>query len=188
MGSQDWRPIGGVPGWRSRVASDAGAVRYRRSMKIRTASPDDITLIAQLIRELAEYERAPELAQAREADLSQALFGAHPHVFCHLAELDGVVIGMALWFLNFSTWLGRSGMYLEDLYVRTEHRGKGAGGALMKELARTCLAMGYERFEWSVLNWNTPSIDFYVSIGARPMDEWTTYRLDGHALEAYVQR
>lgn len=156
-------------------------------MKIRTALPDDVAQIAQMIRELAEYERVPEAAQAREADLSRALFGEHPHVFCHLAELDGAVIGMALWFLNYSTWLGRSGMHLEDLYVRAEHRGKGAGGALMKELARTCLAMGLERFEWSVLDWNTPSIDFYVSIGALPLDEWTTYRLNGDALESYAR-
>jgi len=155
-------------------------------MIIRTATPDDVAVIAQLIRELAAYERMPELAQANDADLGAALFGEHPHVFCHLAELDGETIGIALWFLNFSTWLGRSGMYLEDLYVRAEHRGKGAGGALMRELARTCVALGYQRFEWSVLDWNTPSIEFYASIGARPQDEWTTYRLDGNALAAYA--
>jgi len=126
------------------------------------------------------------MAQAREEDLTAALFGEHPHVFCHLAELDGEVIGMALWYVNFSTWTGNSGMYLEDLYVREEHRGQGAGGALMKELARLCVARGYGRFEWSVLDWNTPSIDFYRSLGARPLDEWTTYRLHGDALSAYA--
>lgn len=146
---------------------------------IRPACPDDVSAITRLVRELAEYEREPESATAMEDDFATALFGAHPAVFAHVAEHtadDGssVVAGLALWFRSFSTWTGRHGIYLEDLYVRPELRGRGYGRALLGELARLCVARGYSRLEWAVLDWNTPSIGFYRSLGAAPMDGWTT--------------
>ncbi|MFF4213750.1 GNAT family N-acetyltransferase [Streptomyces sp. NPDC001796] len=152
---------------------------------IRTATPDDIPVIHTLIRELAAYEKAAEEARATQEQLSEALFGARPAAFAHVAEDDGgEVVGFALWFLNFSTWRGVHGIYLEDLYVRPEARGAGHGKALLRELARICVERGYERLEWSVLNWNRPSIDFYEALGARPQDEWTVYRLtDGPLAE-----
>ena len=150
---------------------------------IRTATPDDIPVIHTLIRELAAYEKAAEEARATPEQLGEALFGARPAAFAHVAEDDGgEVVGFALWFLNFSTWRGVHGIYLEDLYVRPEARGAGHGKALLTELARICVERGYERLEWSVLNWNRPSIDFYEALGARPQDEWTVYRLTDGAL------
>ncbi|POX50484.1 GNAT family N-acetyltransferase [Streptomyces sp. Ru72] len=150
---------------------------------IRTATPDDIPVIHTLIRELAAYEKAAEEARATQEQLSEALFGARPAAFAHVAQDDGgEVVGFALWFLNFSTWRGVHGIYLEDLYVRPEARGAGHGKALLTELARICVERGYERLEWSVLNWNRPSIDFYEALGARPQDEWTVYRLTDGAL------
>ncbi|MEY9213660.1 GNAT family N-acetyltransferase [Thermobifida halotolerans] len=154
---------------------------------IRPARPEDVPVITRLVRDLAEYEREPEAATATEEDLATALFGAHPAVFAHVAEHTAengstVVAGMALWFRNFSTWTGRHGIYLEDLYVRPEFRGLGYGRALLTELARVCVERGYTRLEWSVLDWNTPSIEFYRALGAVAMDEWTVYRLDGRAL------
>ena len=137
-----------------------------------------------MIRELAEYEREPNAVVATEAMLHEALFGDSPAVFGLIAEDEGVTVGFALWFLNFSTWLGRHGIYLEDLYVRPEHRGSGHGKALLAELARICVERGYGRFEWWVLDWNTPAIEFYRSIGAEPMDEWTVQRVTGDALTA----
>ena len=142
--------------------------------------------IVRLIKDLARYERASDQVEVDNHDLHDALFGASPHVYCHLVEDDGRVIAMAVWYLNFSTWLGTSGIYLEDLYVSDDARGRGAGTALMKELARVCAQKGYRRFEWSVLDWNTPSIRFYKSIGALAMDEWTTYRLSDGALERFA--
>jgi len=135
-----------------------------------------------LIRELAEYEREPDAVEATEDQLHQVLFGPHPTVFCDVVEIDGVMVGMAIWFLNFSTWLGRNGIYLEDLYVTPAHRGAGHGKALLAHLARRCVDAGYGRLEWSVLDWNTPAIDFYVGLGATGMDEWTTHRVTGDAL------
>ncbi|GLU46719.1 hypothetical protein Nans01_10700 [Nocardiopsis ansamitocini] len=125
---------------------------------------------------------------ATEADFTAALFGEHPAAFAHIAEhteADGTVVaaGFALWFRNFSTWTGKHGIYLEDLYVRPEMRGHGYGKALLAELARTCVERGYQRLEWSVLDWNRPSIDFYDSLGAVPMKGWTVYRLHGAALD-----
>jgi GNAT superfamily N-acetyltransferase len=158
---------------------------YGRVVTIRKATFDDVPAIGDLIRELADYEHAAREAVASDDDLAAALFGEDPVVYCHLAEADGQAVGLALWFLNFSTWLGISGIYLEDLYVRETFRGRGLGTALMKELARICVERGYRRLQWSVLDWNTPSIEFYESIGATAMDEWTTYRLEGGALEAY---
>ncbi|MGC8920196.1 GNAT family N-acetyltransferase [Streptomyces sp. PG2] len=151
---------------------------------IRTATPDDVPVLHAMIRELAAYEKEPEQARATEEQLREALFGERPAVFAHVAEADGEPVGFALWFLNFSTWRGVHGIYLEDLYVRPHARGGGHGRALLTELARICVARGYERLEWAVLNWNAPSIGFYESLGARPQDEWTTYRLTDGALAA----
>ncbi|MGW5421397.1 N-acetyltransferase family protein [Streptomyces sp. NPDC003943] len=151
---------------------------------IRTATPADVPVIHQLVRDLAEYEKALDEARATPAQLHDALFGDRPAAYAHIAETeDGEVAGFALWFLNFSTWRGVHGIYLEDLYVRPELRGGGHGRALLTELARICVERGYERLEWSVLNWNQPSIDFYESLGARPQDEWTVYRLTDGALK-----
>ena len=153
---------------------------------IRTATPADIPVIHALIRELADYEKVPHEAKATEAQLHEALFGEHPAAHAHIAADDttGTPVGFALWFLNFSTWRGVHGIYLEDLYVRPTARGTGHGKALLTELARICVDRGYERLEWSVLNWNTPAIAFYESLGARPQNEWTVYRLtDGPLTE-----
>jgi GNAT superfamily N-acetyltransferase len=149
---------------------------------IRTATPDDIPVIHAMVRELAEYEKVPDEAKASRQQLHEALFGERPAAFAHIAEAAGEPVGFALWFLNFSTWRGVHGIYLEDLYVRPEARGGGHGKALLTELARICVERGYERLEWSVLNWNRPSIDFYEALGARPQDEWTVYRLTDGAL------
>ncbi|MGW7300322.1 N-acetyltransferase family protein [Streptomyces sp. NPDC054829] len=151
---------------------------------IRTATPADIPVIHALVRELAEYEKALDEVKATEEQLLEALFGERPAAYAHLAVDDttGEPVGFALWFLNFSTWRGVHGIYLEDLYVRPTARGAGHGKALLAELARICVERGYQRLEWSVLNWNTPSIQFYESLGARPQDEWTVYRLTDEAL------
>ncbi|WP_255954515.1 GNAT family N-acetyltransferase [Streptomyces odontomachi] len=151
---------------------------------IRTATPADVPVIHTMIRELAEYEKALHEAEATEEQLTEALFGERPAAYAHIAEdgETGEAVGFALWFLNFSTWRGVQGIYLEDLYVRPERRGGGHGKALLTELARLCVARGYPRLEWSVLNWNEPSIQFYRSLGARPQDEWTVYRLTDEAL------
>ncbi|MER5602390.1 GNAT family N-acetyltransferase [Streptomyces sp. NPDC002265] len=151
---------------------------------IRTAVPADIPVLHSLIRELAEYEKAPQEARATPEQLHEALFGEHPAAFAHIAEDDagGGPVGFALWFLNFSTWRGVHGIYLEDLYVRPMARGRGHGKALLTELARICAERGYQRLEWSVLNWNRSAIDFYDSLGALPQDGWTTYRLTDEAL------
>lgn len=151
---------------------------------IRPATPADIPALHALIRELAEYEKALEEAKATEEQLHEALFGDRPAAYAHIAADDatGETVGCAIWFLNFSTWHGVHGIYLEDLYVRPTARGAGHGKALLTELARICVERGYQRLEWSVLNWNTPSIAFYDSLGARPQDEWTVYRLTDEAL------
>lgn len=155
---------------------------------IRPATPEDVPAILQLIKELAEYEHAPGAVEATEELLHSSLFCAEPRVYVHIAEQDGESIGFALWFLNFSTWLGRHGIYLEDLYVKPEHRGRGHGLALLADLARICVERGYGRLEWWVLDWNEPAIGFYRSIGALPMDEWTVQRVTGDALAALATR
>jgi GNAT superfamily N-acetyltransferase len=144
---------------------------------IREARPDDVPAIVGLIRELAEYEREPDAAKATESDIAAALFNESPAAFCHIAELDGEVVGFALWFLNFSTWVGKHGIYLEDLFVRPTARGTGLGKALLTKLIEIARERGYGRVEWSVLDWNTPAHDFYRAMGATPNDEWTTWRL-----------
>lgn len=148
------------------------------------AEPDDVPAIHSLIRALADYERLLPEMKATEDDLAGALFGAAPRVFCDVARLDGQAVGFALWFYTFSTFVGRHGIWLEDLFVQPERRGSGIGKALLSGLAARCLAENLGRLEWTVLDWNTPSIDFYESLGARPMSDWTTYRLDGAALAA----
>lgn len=153
-------------------------------MPIREATPADVPEILAMIQELADYEKAPHEVVATPELLREALFGADPAVFALMAQDDdtGAVVGFALWFRNFSTWLGRHGVYLEDLYIRPSHRGHGYGKALLRTLARIAVERGYGRFEWWVLDWNTPAIDFYRSIDAVPMDEWTVYRVTGDAL------
>jgi GNAT superfamily N-acetyltransferase len=153
---------------------------------IRSATPDDVPAVLAMVRELAEYERARNEALATEAQLRASLFGEHPAVFAHIAEDDetGEAVGFALWFLNFSTWQGKHGIYLEDLYVRPYARGGGHGRALLTCLAQIAVERGYGRVEWSVLDWNEPSIGFYKSLGAVPMDEWTGFRLTGDALDS----
>jgi GNAT superfamily N-acetyltransferase len=149
---------------------------------IRRASPADVPAIYQLIRDLAEYERSLPEVTGTQVQLGRSLFGPEPAVFAHVAEHDGHVVGFALWFLNYSTWLCQHGIYLEDLYVTPELRGHGYGRALLAELAAVCVRNGYRRLEWWVLDWNAPALGFYDSLGARPMDEWTVHRLTGQAL------
>jgi GNAT superfamily N-acetyltransferase len=151
-------------------------------LRIETATPEDVPLMLDLIRELAEYEHEPDAAQATPRQLHDALFGGRPSAEAAIARLDGEGVGWALWFQNFSTWTGKPGLWLEDLYVRPEHRKKGVGKALLIYLAQLCVERDYGRFEWSVLDWNEPSIAFYESLGAEAMAEWTNYRITGEAL------
>jgi GNAT superfamily N-acetyltransferase len=144
---------------------------------IRPARETDVPVIVSLIKELAEYEREPDAVEATEDDIRNALFGPSPAAFCHVAQHDGEVVGLALWFLNFSTWKGRHGIYLEDLFVRPTARGSGLGKALLLNLIEIAKERSYGRVEWSVLDWNTPAQDFYRAIGAVPMDDWTTWRI-----------
>ena len=150
---------------------------------IRPAVAADVPLILELIRALGEYERLAHEVVATEAGLHAQLFGAKPAAEVLIGEIDGEPAGFALFFHNFSTFLGKPGLYLEDVFVRPEHRGAGLGKALMVELARIAIARGCGRFEWSVLDWNQPSIDFYRSLGAVGMDEWTVQRVGGEALQ-----
>jgi GNAT superfamily N-acetyltransferase len=149
---------------------------------IRLPGPDDVPVMLALVRELAAYEREPDAVVATGSDLENALFGPSPALFGLVAEEAGTVVGFALWFLNFSTWVGRHGIYLEDLYVRPEARGNGHGRQLLCELARIADARGYGRVEWAVLDWNEPAHRVYESLGAKPLNEWTTWRLDREAL------
>ena len=150
--------------------------------RIRRAQESDTDTMVTLVHELAEYERAPDECHLTADQLRRALFGPAPALFAHVAELDGEVVGCALWFLNFSTWDGAHGIYLEDLYVRPSARGSGLGKALLVALAEECVRQGYTRLEWWVLDWNEPAIGFYRSIDAVPMDEWTVMRVSGEAL------
>jgi GNAT superfamily N-acetyltransferase len=150
--------------------------------RIRPAIPADIATIRQLIVDLAVYEREPEAVKASEADLHQALFGAPPIAEAVLAEHDDELVGLALFFTSFSTWEGRGGLYLEDLFVRPAARGLGIGKALLGHLAGIAVARGYARFEWQVLDWNGPAIGFYRALGAKPQAGWTVMRLDGEGL------
>jgi GNAT superfamily N-acetyltransferase len=138
--------------------------------------------MVELVHELAEYERAPAQCHLTAEQLRTALFGPSPALFAHVAELDGEVVGVALWFLNFSTWDGVHGIYLEDLYLRPVARGEGLGRALLAALAEECVRRGYTRLQWWVLDWNDPAIGFYKALGAEPMDTWTVMRLSDDAL------
>ena len=149
---------------------------------IRPATESDVPAILGLVRELAAYEREPDAVVATEEALREALFGADPKVWALIVEHEGRDAGFVLWFLNFSTWEGKHGVYIEDLFVRAEFRGLGYGRALLVELAQLCVANGYARLEWAVLDWNSPAHGFYRTIGAGPLDDWTAWRLDGAAL------
>ncbi|MFD0363748.1 GNAT family N-acetyltransferase [Nocardia sp. GCM10030253] len=152
---------------------------------IRRATPADVPALVELVYDLAEYEKARDECTLTAEQLHTALFGQTPALFAHVVEEeDGLVVGCAIWFLNFSTWEGVHGIYLEDLYVKPETRGKGYGKALLTTLAEEAVANGYGRVDWAVLTWNTPSIDFYKSLGAVGQDEWVGYRLEGAALAA----
>jgi GNAT superfamily N-acetyltransferase len=158
------------------------------SLTIRPVQPGEAGLVLQFVRELAEYEKLTHEVEATEAMIDAALFGPNPRVFCDIAEWDGEPVGTAVWFLIYSTFSGRAGLYLEDLFVRPAFRGKGIGKALMVHLARRCVAQGWARFEWSVLDWNAPSIAFYKSIGAQLKDEWTICRVSGAALAKLARK
>jgi GNAT superfamily N-acetyltransferase len=150
---------------------------------IRPATPDDVPLILTFIRELATYEKLAHEVVANERDMQAALFGERPVIETVIASLDGEPVGYALFFPTFSTFLGKPGLYLEDLYVRPDARGFGVGRNLLEHLARIAVERGWGRFEWSVLDWNEPSIAFYKKMGAKPMDEWTIFRITGQALQ-----
>ena len=156
-------------------------------MTIRAARIDDVDEILALIYELAVYEKAPEEAKATREQIIETFFCENPKVFCELVEVDGEIAGCAIWFLNYSTWLGKHGIYLEDLFVRPQYRGMGYGKALLQYLATICDEREYGRFQWWVLDWNEPSIEFYKSLGAVAMDEWTVYRVSGQALKKLAE-
>jgi len=156
------------------------------SLAIRAAVPADAALIFALVRELADYEKLSGEMDATPEAIAAALFAREPRLFCDIAEWNGAPAGFSVWFLNFSTFRGRHGIYVEDLFVRPAFRAKGIGKALMARLAKRCVDEGWARFEWAVLDWNAPSIAFYKSIGAQVMDEWRICRLSGPALQAFA--
>jgi GNAT superfamily N-acetyltransferase len=151
-------------------------------LAIREAVPADVPTILRLIRNLADYEKLAHEAVATEDDIRRDLFGPQPRVFCSMADWAGRPVGFALWYYTFSTFQGRHGIWLEDVFVEPEARGQGIGKALLVHLAQRCVSEGLGRFEWAVLDWNQPSIDFYRSQGARPVSGWQRFRLDGMAL------
>jgi GNAT superfamily N-acetyltransferase len=152
------------------------------TIDVRAARPGDVDVMVDLVRDLADYERAPDQVRLQAEQLHDALFGPVPRVFAHVAEHRGDIVGMAVWFITYSTWTGHHGIHLEDLFVRPAARGLGAGRALLAELAREAVNHGYTRLEWSVLDWNEPAIGFYRHLGAVPKDEWTVFRLSGSSL------
>ena len=155
---------------------------------IRPAQPSDTALVFALVCELADYENLQHEVAAKPEDIAAALFAREPRLFCDIAEWDGQPAGFSVWFLNFSTFRGRHGVYLEDVFVRPEFRGRGIGTALLQRLAQNCVENGYARFEWAVLDWNSPSIGFYESIGAKVMSDWKLCRLSGAALTQFARR
>ena len=159
------------------------SMNVRERVTVRVATPADTALIIQFVRELADYERLLHEVEMTEADARRDLFGENPRCFCDIAEHAGRPVGFALWFYSYSTFRGRAGIYLEDLFVREEARGLGAGKALLARLAQRCVEADLGRLEWAVLNWNTPSIAFYDALGATRKDDWTVRRLDGEALK-----
>lgn len=156
-------------------------------MIVRPATPADVPAILRLIRALATYEFEPNAVKATEESLNHTLFAQDAQVFGHVAEINGEVIGIAVWFLNYSTWTGKPGIYLEDLFVTDAARGTGAGRALFQALAREAEKRGCARIDWAVLDWNTSAMDFYRRIGGRPQSGWQPWRLDGAALEAMAR-
>src|SRR6184192_2343464 len=158
-------------------------MKKRADFQIRAAHAEDVPIILQLIRDLATYERAPHEVTATEEQLVDVLFGERPAAKVLLAFEGKSPVGFAVYFYNFSTWLGRPGLYLEDLFVKPEKRGKGYGRALLVELAKIAMERGCGRMEWAVLDWNEPAIEFYRSLGAKPMDEWTVFRLTRDGIE-----
>ena len=158
------------------------------TVTIRPATPDDVATIMAFVHELAEFEQEPDAVTATEPMMHAALFGPSPAAEALIAERDGQVVGMAVFFHNFSTWTGVRGLWLEDLYVTPAARGSGAGRALLSHLAGIALDRGCARFEWNVLDWNTRAIEFYRKVGAQPLDEWTTQRVSGDALLALAGR
>ena len=158
------------------------------ALTIRPAIADDAGIVAQFIRDLADYEKLAHEAKASASDIARDLFGPDPKVFCEIAEWDGKPIGFALWFYTYSTFQGQHGIWLEDLYVDPNLRGKGIGKALLIHLAQRCVREGLGRFEWWVLDWNEPSIEFYKSQGGIMQDEWTKVRVDGDALTALARQ
>ena len=156
-------------------------------LKIRAANADDSALILRFITDLAIYEKAEDAVIATEADIRNSLFAVNSTTSAVICEIDDQAVGFAVYFFNYSTWLAKNGLYLEDLYVSPECRGMGAGKALLKYLAQIALSKNCGRFEWSVLDWNQPAIEFYQSIGAKPQDEWVGYRLTGKALEELAE-
>ncbi|WP_225234777.1 GNAT family N-acetyltransferase [Klenkia terrae] len=157
-------------------------------MTVRPVGPGDVDAVVALVRELAEYERSLDEARMTSAQLHTALFGDSPALFGHVAVDDeGAVVGLALWFLSFSTWRGTHGVHLEDLYVSPAQRGTGLGRELLRTLAALCVDRGYARLEWSVLDWNTPAVEFYRAAGARPQEGWSVFRLTDTALTEFAR-
>jgi len=156
-------------------------------LEIRSAERSDSALILAFVRKLADYERLLHVVVATEADVLRDLFGTNPRVFCDLAFWEGAPAGFALWFHNYSTFRGRHGLYLEDLFVEPAYRGRGIGKALLRRLAQRCQADGLARLEWQVLDWNAPSIAFYKSLGAVAVDDWTVFRLSDEALKKLAE-
>ena len=157
------------------------------SLSIRAAAPADKALILALVRELAEYEKLTHEVDASEQGIAAVLFSREPRVFCDIAEWDGAPVGFTTWFLNFSSFRGRHGLFLEDVFVRPQFRRRGIGRALLRHLAARCVEKGYARFEWAVLDWNTPAISFYRSLGADVMSDWRVCRLSDDALKNFAQ-
>ena len=171
------------------MSSEHGAVlrTFDDGTVLRAASPGDEAGLLAAIQALADYEREPDAVENTAADLASSLFGPDPKVFAHVVEREERIVGIAIWFLTYSTWTGRHGIWLEDLFVDADQRGRGYGKALIASLGAVALQRGYSRVEWTVLDWNAPSIAFYRSLGAEPMDEWTTQRMSGPALEALAR-
>lgn len=170
------------------MTEPAAATTLPDGAVVRPARPADVAGILDCIRALAVYEKEPDAVKNTEEMLTDTLFGANPRAFAHVVERDAGIRGIALWFLSYSTWTGRHGIWLKDLFVHEQYRGSGYGTALLKALAGICVDRGYTRLEWTVLDWNAPSIAFYRSIGARPQDEWTTQRLTGTDLATLAGR
>ncbi len=157
------------------------------NIQIREATVEDVPLIFNFIKQLAIYEKAEDAVVANETDIKNSLFSDSSTAYALIALLDDKPVGFSVYFFNYSTWLGKNGLYLEDLFVLPEHRGAGIGKALLKHLAKIAVQNNCGHFEWSVLDWNQPAIDFYQSIGAKPQDEWIIYRLTGDALKEFAE-